>query len=120
MVANYALNFLVIGIPVLKVHSVPVRSVATDLIVLTVLGQLADRLGAILALIVLLPYTASISFFWPLLALNFLFSGIAVGALALYFLLGEWHVRSRAAWAIAVAAAIFTNPAWVLWLLAIG
>jgi hypothetical protein len=128
MIANYALNFLVIGLPALKAGPTTIRSVSFGLVLLTLLGQVADRLGAILAFIVVLPgilnppltnpwaFLGPLAFLgpWSLLCLNFLFSGIAVGGLAFYFLRRWWHVASRPAWIIAVGAAILTNPTWVL------
>ncbi|HVP37629.1 MAG TPA: hypothetical protein VMS93_00445 [Candidatus Saccharimonadales bacterium] len=50
MVANYLLNLLVIGIPAIKLGTVGRRGVLVGLVLLTILGQAADRLGAILAL----------------------------------------------------------------------
>jgi hypothetical protein len=123
MLANYVLNLIVIGLPAVKTGTASIRSVASGVVVLTVLAQMADRLGAMLAL------PASMFFYkffggqislrwwiWPLVIANFLFSGIAVGSLALYFLRRRWHVQLRSALMIAGAAAILTNPAWMLFL----
>jgi len=44
------------------------------------------------------------------LILNLLFSGLAVGALAFYFLRRRWQIRRRTSCIIAIAAGIFTNP----------
>src|ERR1700682_3248931 len=55
MAANYALNFLVIGWPAIRIGSISVRKVSLGLIILTLLGQIADRIGAFLALIALSP-----------------------------------------------------------------
>ena len=123
MLANYILNFLVIGLPALRAGPPRLRSVAVGLIGLTVLGQLADRLGALVAAFGADPLASALGFsgegawLWPLLSLNFLFSGIAVGALARYFTRRRWHVAPRTSWAISAAAAIITNPAWAfgLW-----
>jgi hypothetical protein len=120
LLANYALNMLVIGLPAVKSGPAGMQSIAVDLVVLTLLGQVADRVGALAAglgegpLTNILGLQGEGAWLWPLLALNFVFSGIAVGALALYFLRRRWQVRRRSAWWIAGIAAILTNPAWVI------
>src|SRR5262249_4562811 len=96
MAANYVLNFVVIGLPAVRFGSVPVAPAASGLIALTLLGQVADRVGALFAALLALPVTAIFSaifglsgegaWFVPLLLLNFLLSGFAIAALALYFL----------------------------------
>jgi len=128
MLANYALNFAVIGMPAIVRASAPVRIVALGLIALTILGQLADRIGAFAAIFVSMPIYAALSplfpsqshgldtpaFFYSLIGANLLCSGIAVGLLALFFLRRRWAVSSSLSWKIALAAAILTNPAWIL------
>jgi hypothetical protein len=120
MVVNYALNFLVIGLPAIRVAFVRLHLVCTGLVVLTLLGQLADRVGALAAVLLaqpvadLLGLTGEGAWAWPLLGLNFLFSGVAVGVLAFYFLRRRWKVAGRASWVVAGAAAVFTNPAWAI------
>jgi hypothetical protein len=120
MVINYALNFLVIGLPVIRLGCIAAPTVATGLIAFTLLGQMADRIGAVLAGLLTGPITA---FFrlpgegaWvaPLLILNFLCSGLAIVALALYFLRRRWRIRPRLSWIIALVAGLVTNPAWVI------
>lgn len=120
MLMNYALNLVVIGGPAVKLGPATVRSVATGMVLLTLLGQVADRLGAIVAVIAMVPLPIEFGgmvFVSLLLGLNFLFSDVAVGFLALYFLRRRWHVLPRPAWAIAGVAAILTNPAWAIYLL---
>jgi len=128
MIVNYALNFAVIGIPAILQASAHAKSVALGLIILTILGQLADRIGAFAAMFVSVPIVVVFSGFFPLqshgldspvfgyslFAANLICSGVAVGALALWFLRKRWSVARALAWKIALAAAVFTNPAWVL------
>ena len=120
MLANYALNFVVIGLPAIKVGAVRVRLIATGLVWLTLLGQLADRVGALIAALLSDPLAAMLgldgmeSWILLLLVLNFLFSGIAIGVLAFYFLRRRWHIGRGISWAIACVAAIVTNPAWAI------
>jgi hypothetical protein len=120
MAGNYALNFTVIGLPAVRFGSVPAATVATGLLVLTLFGQLADRLGALLAAFFAQPVTfifrlqGEAAWAVPLLILNFLFSGLAVAALAFYFLRRRWFVQGRLPWIVAVAASLITNPAWVI------
>jgi len=45
---------------------------------------------------------------------SFLFSGCAVGLLALGFLRWWWRVPRKAAWWVSGLAAVVTNPAWVM------
>jgi len=126
MGVNYLLNLAIIGWPAVRWGGADLRAVARDLVALTLLGQVADRLGAVLAL----PLGSAIatalnllsggSWVWPLLAMNFILSGTAVGALALYFLRRRWRLARGTSWAIAIAAAILTNPAWAIGLLFVG
>jgi hypothetical protein len=120
MAVNYALNFAVIGLPAVRFGSVPIVTVATGLIALTLFGQLADRVGALLATFFAQPVTfifrlqGEAAWAVPLLILNFLFSGLAVAALAFYFLHRRWRVQGRLPWMVAIAAGLITNPAWVI------
>lgn len=141
MLANYALNFLVIGWPAIRVSPATPRRIAIGLIVLTVLGQVADRLGAFVTLIVLAPLGRAYEDYivrhirgespgafgtwlsqhmWlgehASLILNFFFSGAAVALLTWVFL-RRWSVSRSIAWKITLAAAVFTNPAWAIGLL---
>jgi len=126
MLVNYVLNFIVIGIPTIETGPASVRTVSVDLIFLTLLGQIADRLGEIAALLVLLPvsfllhflpfraFTDSEAWGWQLLALYFLLSAFAIYVLALFFLRRRWQVSKRTARLIAAAASILTNPLWLI------
>ena len=120
MVVNYLLNFLVIGLPLIRLGSISATTVATGLIAFTLLGQIADRAGAVLAGLLTAPITAIFrlqgegAWVAPLIILNFLCSGIAIVALALYFLRRRWRIPPRLSWIIALAAGLLTNPAWVI------
>jgi hypothetical protein len=61
MLANYILNFIVIGLPAVSLASSRIKAVSVGLIVLTVLGQVADRLGAFAAIFVAMPFMALFS-----------------------------------------------------------
>jgi hypothetical protein len=90
------------------------------MVLLSLLGQVADRLGAMLAVMAMVPLDlefGGLVFSWLFLGLNFLFSGVAVGALALYFLRRPWLIPARQAWMIAGIAAVLTNPAWAIYLM---
>jgi hypothetical protein len=128
MIVNYVLNFAVIGMPAILRASAHAKSVTLGLIILTILGQLADRIGAFAAVFISFPIALFFSAFFPsqshgldspvfgysLFAANLICSGIAVGVLALWFLRKRWSVPRALAWKIALAAAVLTNPAWVL------
>ena len=125
MVANYVLNFLVIGLPAARYGDKAIHSIAKGMIGFTLLAQLADRIGAIAGPLLGGLIFAAVgrdfavgkgegSWVIPLLLSNFIFSGIAVGYLAFYFLRKRWGVVMGNAWLIAIAAAILTNPAWAL------
>jgi hypothetical protein len=128
MTVNYALNFAVIGAPAIVRASARAKSVALGLIILTILGQAADRIGAFAAVFVSVPFAAIFSalfpsqsqgldspaFFYSLFAANLMCSGVAVGALAVWFLRKRWSLPKALSWKIALAAAVLTNPAWVL------
>lgn len=123
MLLNYALNCFVIGIPAVWAGSPSIGQTLLDLIWLTLLAQIADRAGSILALLAaglaLIPFSFSgdsglAAFYWLFLAFSLLFCGYFVWVLALHFLRKRWQVSDRAARRIAGAAAILTNPVWVM------
>jgi hypothetical protein len=122
MLANYVLNVAVVGLPAVLAGGTTWGLVCRELIVMTLLGQIADRVGALLAF----PLGALVMFIVPtagigvaLLFSNFLLSGMAVGALAFHFLRRRWDVPTRLSWIAAIGAAVLANPAWVMlgWLL---
>jgi hypothetical protein len=125
MLVNYGLNLLVIGLPARRLGSLPARQISCSLIWLTLLGQVADRIGAILAglLAGAVPFLLGIqregAWVVPLLTLNFVFSAISVAILAFVFTRRIWGLSLRHSVWISTGAAILTNPAWAmgLWLL---
>jgi len=128
MVVNYLLNFAVIGAPAIRLASARPKTVALGLLFLTLLGQLADRIGSILGAIIGVIISSIISggrgmdnpYTGPsIIVSNLLCSGIAVGCLALWFLRRRWSVPRALSYKIALAAGILTNPAWIM-LLPIG
>jgi hypothetical protein len=130
MIVNYALNFAVIGLPAILRASAHAKMVALGLVILTVLGQVADRVGAFAAIFVSVPIAAIVyalfpsqshgldspAFAYSLFTANLICSGIAVGALAFWFLRKRWLVSKALSWKIALAAAVLTNPAWILFI----
>ena len=116
MVLNYVWNVVVIGLPAISLCNAPYKTVILELVPLTFLGQIADRIGAILAL----PFVFVFGRFFPLalslLIGNFLFSGIAVGLLVFYFLHKRWGTSFRKSLVISIFAAIASNPVWIAFL----
>ena len=118
MVGNYIANLIVIGLPSIVWCHVSKKQVIVGLAFMTLLGQLADRLGAVLA-----GFGTAIVFIllrndrhWPevLTTFNFIFSGLFVGLLAWYYIHFKWHAQNRKAIAISLGAATITNPAYLL------
>jgi len=130
IVVDYIWNFVVIGLPAIVWAAKPRATVARGLVVLTILGQIADRIGSVLALFVAALIAELIKVFVPSISTgldspafgysvtfsNLFCSGLAIGALALWFLRKRWAVPKALSWKIALAAAILTNPAWVLFM----
>ena len=128
MLVNYVLNFIVIGAPAVWKASSSMKTVSMGLVVLTILGQVADRVGAFAAIFISMPLTALFNVFirspvpglenpafgYGIFTANLLCSGIAVGFLAWWFLRKRWSVPQSLSWKIALAAAVLTNPAWIL------
>lgn len=106
MAANYGINFLVIGWPSIKFGGVPVRIVALDLVWMTLLGQVADRLGAIIPLF--LPLPILMPYVWQ--CSNLLLTSLLIMVLVSHFVKYRWHVNTRMAEWVVLAATILTNP----------
>jgi hypothetical protein len=123
MVINYALNFLVVGWPAIRFGPPGLRTVAKGLVWFTLIGQVADRVGAVAAgfaagsVAELMGLRGEGGWLMPLLVLNFIFSGIAIAGLALFFLRRRWRLSPSPSTAIAIVAAVVSNPAWALGLL---
>ena len=112
MFVNYVLNFLVIGLPAIVWGGALFHRAALGLVVLTILGQVADRLGAGLGLI-----TAIVINWIPVIWIsNLIYSGLAIFLLARWFL-QRWSVSDPSRWKIALAASVITNPCWVVFIM---
>jgi len=120
MFVNYAVNFLVIGLPAIRFGSLPFDRIARSLIWLTLFGQVADRIGAVLSGLLVDPVTNFLGLTgegaWvaPLLGLSFVFSALSVGVLAFVFTRYRWRLSRKQSIYISVAAGIVTNPAWAM------
>ncbi|MGO9094808.1 MAG: hypothetical protein ACLQGV_06250 [Bryobacteraceae bacterium] len=118
---NYVWNLLVIGLPCLRLCAVGRKRLLLDVGLITVLGQAADRLGAVIsyALARLLASLLSFSldgFVLLVVLANFVCSGAAIGCLVWFFVRKKWGGSSRAALVMAIVAAIATNPMLGLYL----
>lgn len=117
----YVVNFIVLGSIVLKFGNLGVKKLSISLVWLTLLGQVADRLGALLAIQAAFvvattfpAYSTRVAWAIPLVGFNFLFSGIAIGALVFFFSERYWQLSRIESVIAAFIAAIMTNPAWVV------
>jgi hypothetical protein len=131
MLVNYFLNVVVIGLPSARASHTRFSRFARDLIGFTLLAQIADRVGAFASLVL------GFVLLWVLniqgeagiargaliaIVLNFIFSGLAIGFLAMWYLKQRWGIPKRTAYVIAVAAGVITNPVWLavyLWVPAV-
>jgi hypothetical protein len=122
MSINYILNFVFIGFPAMRFGDINFRQMARDLIFLTLGGQIADRIGALLAafgapfLGLLLRLEGEDSWVWPLVILNFIFAGLAIAILTLFFCRRRWCLSRKPTFIVMGLAAIFTNPAYLVFL----
>jgi hypothetical protein len=120
MLANYVLNLLVIGIPARKFGGESVMSILVGTIFLTVAGQVADRIGWILTVILTVMFFG-MNYNGPLAyLLAFVGCGAPVAAVALFFLRHVWFVPARPAWIITGAAGVLTNSCWVFYFMPSG
>ena len=126
MLANYGLNFLVIGLPAKRLGSIALRRISLSLIWLTILGQVADRIGALLAgvladpVVDLLGLSGEGAWAIPLLGLSFIFSALSIALLAFSFAKYKWNLSMKHSLCISAAAGILTNPAWAMGLWTLG
>lgn len=123
LIVNYVLNLVVLGMPAARFLQIKLGTLTKDLAAFTLLAQIADRacaVGAFLlssSIIGLADLGGEQEVIVSLLGgvcLNFIFSGLAVGLLALWYLTRRWRVARRRAITIAVWTAVITNPAWVM------
>jgi hypothetical protein len=123
MALNYLLNLLVLGVPAIKMGA-KAGSVALGLVTFTLLGQVADRIGAVVGPLVggaivwalhvggrkSLGYGFSIGFF-----LNFILSGVVIGLLAQWYLRRRWALEGHRVAVLSVITGVLTNPLWGVW-----
>ena len=123
MVVNYLLNLLVLGIPAARFLQIKVRSLSKDLVVFTLLAQIADRASAVggfllgdsvIELANLRGEQKVIAALAVGVCLNFIFAALAVGLLALWYLIRRWGIKRHRALTIAAFTAVITNPAWAM------
>jgi hypothetical protein len=116
---DYLWNLLVIGLPCMRICAIRRKRLLLDVGLLTLLGQVADRLGAVIALTLvtarpiadlLVRRNAWGLWHWVLLG-NLACSGAAIGLLVWLFVRKKWGGTRRAALIMATVAAIVTNPA---------
>lgn len=121
MTVNYLLNLVVLGITAARFLKIKLRALAKDLAAFTLLAQIADRASAvggfllgssIIDLADIRGEQSVVAAVFVGVCLNFIFAGLSVGALALWYLIRRWGVKRRRAIAIAVLTAVITNPAW--------
>jgi hypothetical protein len=122
LLANYGINLAVLGFPASRL-GFPLARSAKDLIGFTLIAQIADRVGIVAGFAVAAAAAFVFKFKgerglgqWVLAgtALNFLFSGIAVGLLAYHYLKRRWSLPvTKSRW-LALAAGVITNPSWIM------
>jgi hypothetical protein len=122
---NYLLNWVVIGLPAIRA-GVPVRRVSRDLVGLTIIGQVMDRVGMVASALVgsvgvgalFTVLHVSVRDVGPLILgtviVNFLSSGILIGFLVRHYVCRRWEQPRRSGRLIGIAAAVLTNPAWAI------
>jgi hypothetical protein len=123
---DYAFNVVVIVIPAWR-SGIAIRRAATDMIGFTFIAQVADRVGLLLCGVAsfLLDRVAGVVFHglgpWIsfVLIANFITSGILIWFLTKYYCTRKWNLQERRSNVIATAAAVFTNPAWAMGIVAI-
>jgi hypothetical protein len=122
MTTNYALNLLVVGWPSVKMGA-PFSRVFGDLAVFTLLGQVADRLGAVVGPVIAGCIVAALNvtgsnalglMFDIGIILNFVLSGVAIGFLVRHYVRRRWSLSGRGVLVVAVAAGVLTNPTWAI------
>jgi hypothetical protein len=123
LVLNYAANLVVIGLPAILWQRRAKGTVAKDLIWLTLLGQVADRIGAVAALVVVLccggvPLSLEEAAIAAVIA-TFVVSAVAVYLLTFHFAHRRWKIEKRPGSYISTATAILCNPAWSLFLMSL-
>ena len=123
LIVNFLLNLVVLGLPAARSLQIKLAGLMKDLAGFTLLAQIADRACAVAGFLL---SSSSIGLagiggeqeviaaIFLGICLNFIFSGLAVGLLSLWYLRRRWGVERRRAIKIAVWTAVITNPAWVM------
>lgn len=122
MVLNYGLNYVVLGLPAIRMGGRG-ETVVKDLIGFTLFGQVADRLGAIVG--PLLGSLAGLAFgmdgrkslglsFSVGFVLNFVLSGVVIALLARWYMQRRWSLAGRKVNVQAVITGVLTNPLWAV------
>jgi hypothetical protein len=120
LLVDFALNGLVVGWAAKRWSGLDKRTLIADLIRLTLLGQVADRAGAVLGLILgaltdpLYPHHGEASYFVPFLVANFVCTSIFIFGLVGWFARARWKLSWKRTCVLGTLAAIFTNPIWAL------
>lgn len=120
---NYAANLIVVGLPAVLWQRRGKGTVARDLIWLTLLGQVADRVGAVAALVVVFCCEGVLRSLEEAaiaaVIATFVASAVAVYLLTFHFAHRRWKIEKRPASYISTATAILCNPAWSLFLMSL-
>lgn len=117
---NYALNYAVIALPATLWLKVDERKMPLEIGKITLWGQVTDRLGILLAVLLLfpvafvvrelsLPEAAVIMVF-----LTFFWSGLGFYLVCCRYLVRRWGVTAGPGKLISLVAAIVCNPVWLL------
>jgi hypothetical protein len=124
LVADYAINALVIGWPAKIWSGLPNAKLARELVRYTLWAQVADRIGALGSLVVLAALEPWLDKhregYWvtPLIESKIALSAIAIGFVAWRYTRKRWGLSRGRAWTLSIAAAVLTNP--MLWFLALS
>ena len=114
MLANYVANCVVLGVPAWRFAGVAPGRVAKDLIVYTLLGQVADLVGLFAGILLSWPFHR-MGVRGPLFDIIshiciFIGSGLAIACLVRFYLKNRWQLSDRLNRGMMIGAAILTNP----------
>lgn len=118
LLLNYALNFLIIGFPLILKFKISFSSAGVGLIYLTLLGQIADRIGLFLGVVGLVATCWQCSSKILQVTSLMLYYGLAslpIALLSLGFLRGRWKINWLPSVVISLVAGVLTNPNWFLY-----
>ncbi len=121
LVADYAINALVIGWPAKRWSGLPGVKLAWELVPYTLWAQFADRIGAFGSILVLAAIDSRLDkhgegyYIMPLIVAKTVLSAIAIGFVVWRFARKRWGLSRGRACTLSVAGGILTNP--MLWFL---